>query len=213
MSGTPIAAPSANISSKPSGTNVDDIFNELKDKVDCIIDGGQCNIGVESTVVRVIEGIPHILRPGKITPEEIKKVTGQVVIGNHILQKIGGDDKVLSPGMIYRHYAPNSNCILVYSKDTEKIINNTLKIASEYKNPLIVCSYENVPKYNIKNVVGIFHQGNFEELLKKIFHALRKVDSYSPDIVVIEGIDKEGLVLAIMNRLIRACAYNYIEIE
>ena len=84
----PIAAPSANISGRPSGTNVEDIDQELKDRVDYIIDGGECQIGVESTVVRVIDGIPHILRPGKITAEEIKEIAGSVIIDKHILGKL-----------------------------------------------------------------------------------------------------------------------------
>jgi len=75
-SNVPIAAPSANISGKPSGTRIEDILEELKEKVDYIIDGGECKIGLESTVVRVIDNIPHILRPGKITAEQIKKVAG-----------------------------------------------------------------------------------------------------------------------------------------
>ena len=113
----PIAAPSANISGKPSGTNLDDISEELFNKVDYIVNGGSCDIGLESTVVRVINGIPHILRPGKITAEQIKSVAGDVVIDEHVLGKLEINQKILSPGMKYRHYAPKAKCILVYSKD------------------------------------------------------------------------------------------------
>lgn len=116
----PIAAPSANISGKPSGTNLDDISEELFNKVDYIVNGGSCDIGLESTVVRVINGIPHILRPGKITAEQIKSVAGDVVIDEHVLGKLEINQKILSPGMKYRHYAPKAKCILVYSKDNLK---------------------------------------------------------------------------------------------
>ena len=212
LSNTPIAAPSANISGKPSGTNINDIFDELSDKVDTIIDGGSCNIGVESTVVRVIDNVPHILRPGKITPEQIKEVAGDVVIDRHILNKLDNEKQVLSPGMKYRHYAPNSKCILVYSKNNDKMVNEITKISKEYANPLIISCKENKNKYNLKNVLDIYNKNNLDELSKNIFHVLREVDSYTPDIVIIEGVEKEGLGLAIMNRLIRACEYNYIEV-
>lgn len=211
-SGTPIAAPSANISGKPSGTNLDDIFEELKDKVDYIIDGGDCEVGLESTVVRVINNVPHILRPGKITPEQIKKVAGNVVIDSHILHQLEASDKPLSPGMKYRHYAPNAKCTLVYSKDNNKMVNKINELAGNYKNALVICCEENLEFYNGKTTINIGKKNNLEEISKNVFSALRKVDEFSPDIVFIEGVESEGLGLAIMNRLIRACEYNYVEV-
>ena len=206
----PIAAPSANISGRPSGTNVQDIYDELKDKVDFIIDGGETEVGLESTVVKVIDGVPHILRPGKITAEQIKEVAGNVEIDKHILNKTEAGQKILSPGMKYRHYAPNAKCILVYSKDNDKLIEKIKEIATEYKNPLILSKTENLPKLKEFKIIDI---GNsLEDISKNIFTILRKVDGYNPDIVIIQGVEKEGLGLAIMNRLIRACEYNYIEI-
>lgn len=207
---TPIAAPSANISGRPSGTNVEDIFKELSDKVDYIIDGGQCEIGVESTVVRVVDGVPHILRPGKITEEQIRSVAGKVIVDKHILGDLENNEPVLSPGMKYKHYAPNSKCILIYSKENEKMVEQINKLEKEYKNPLIVCHTNNEEKYNIENIINMGQ--SLEEITQNIFKILRKVDSYNPDIVLIEGVEKEGLGLAIMNRLIRACEHNYIEI-
>ena len=206
----PIAAPSANISGRPSGTNVEDIFKELSDKVDYIIDGGQCEIGLESTVVRVIDGVPHILRPGKITKEQIIKVAKDVIVDKHILGDLENNEPVLSPGMKYRHYAPNAKCLLVYSKVNENMIDKINRISKEYKNSLIVCHTNNIEKYNVQNVIDMGE--TLEEITKNIFKILRKVDSYNPDIVLIEGVEKEGLGLAIMNRLIRACEHNYIEI-
>ena len=208
----PIAAPSANISGRPSGTNVKDIFEELSDKVDCIIDGGDCEVGLESTVVRVIDGVPTILRPGKITAEQIMTVAGCVNVDSHVFTNVnlGDNEKVLSPGMKYKHYAPNSKCILVYSKNNELLVNKIKQIASEYKNPLILSSRQNVNLFGNCQVIDI---GNtLEEIAKNIFTDLRKVDTFSPDIVIIEGVSRDGLGLAIMNRLIRACSNNYIEI-
>lgn len=211
-SGVPIAAPSANISGKPSGTNLDDISGELFNKVDYIINGGNCDIGLESTVVRVIDNVPHILRPGKITAEELKSVAGNVVVDEHVLGKLDKNQKVLSPGMKYRHYAPQAKCILVYSKDNLKMVNKINEILHEYKNPVVISCSENINLYNIKNKIDIGSKKHLEEISKNLFTDLRKVDNYNPDIVIIEGVDKFGIGLAIMNRLIRACEYNYIEV-
>ena len=211
-SGVPIAAPSANISGKPSGTNISDIFDELSDKVDCIIDGGSTDVGLESTVVRVIDGVPTILRPGKITPEDIKIVVGQVKIDKHVFSKLEDGEKVLSPGMKYKHYAPNSKCVLVYSDNNALLINKVNEISSSYKTPLILSTTENVSKYENKLVIDIGSKYNLDEIAQNIFTDLRKVDKFKPDIVIIEGVKQEGLGLAIMNRLVRACSHNYIEI-
>ena len=149
--GIPIAAPSANVSGRPSGTNIKDIFEELSDKVDYIVDGGECEVGLESTVVRVVDGIPNILRPGKISPEDIKKAVGVVKIDEHILKNIEIDEKVLSPGMKYRHYAPKADCILVYSEDNEKMIKEIQEIIPKYTNPLVISCNENAQYYEVKN--------------------------------------------------------------
>ena len=210
--GVPIAAPSANISGKPSGTNLDDISAELFSKVDYIINGGNCDIGLESTVVRVIDNVPHILRPGKITAEQLKSVAGDVVVDEHVLGKLDKNQKVLSPGMKYRHYAPKAKCILVYSKDNLKMVNKINEILQEYKNPVVISCTENIEMYNTKNKIDIGSKEHLEEISKNLFTDLRKVDKYNPDIVIIEGVDKSGIGLAIMNRLIRACEYNYIEV-
>ena len=210
--GVPIAAPSANISGKPSGTNLEDILEELKDKVDYIIDGGYCEVGLESTVVRVIDNIPHILRPGKITPEQIKEIAGNVIIDSHILHYIDDSSKPLSPGMKYRHYAPNSKCILVFSNDNKKMVDKINELAQKYKNVLVICCNENMNFYDNKQTICIGMKNNLDEISKNVFSALRKVDKFKPDIVFIEGVESTGLGLAIMNRLIRACEYNYIEV-
>ena len=210
--GIPIAAPSANISGRPSGTNISDIFEELSDKVDYIVDGGECEVGLESTVVRVVDGIPNILRPGKISPEDIKKVVGIVKIDEHILKDIETDEKVLSPGMKYKHYAPKADCILVYSEDNEKMIKKIQEITQKYTNPLVISCNENAKYYDVKNKILYGSKENLNEVAQNIFKDLRKVDSFKPDIVIIEGVKKDGIGLAIMNRLIRACEYHYIKI-
>ena len=208
----PIAAPSANISGRPSGTNVSDIFEELSGKVDYIVDGGECEVGLESTVVRVVDGVPTILRPGKISPEDIQKVIGVVKIDEHILKNIEPDEKVLSPGMKYRHYAPKSQCLLIYSEDNEKMVKKIQEISKEYTNPLVISCIENAKYYEVNHKIIYGAKENLNEIAQNIFKDLRKVDSFHPDIVIIEGVKNQGIGLAIMNRLIRACEYHYIKI-
>lgn len=206
---TPIAAPSANVSGKPSGTLVEDILQELDGKVEYIIDGGKVDIGLESTVVRVIDGKVHILRPGKITREEIEKLGIEVEIEKQILGEYVEGEKVLSPGIKYKHYSPDTKCVLVYSKDNQKMIDKINEIASKEKS-IILCKTSNLEKYN--NEIKLAMGESLEEICNNIFTLLRKVDKYKADLVIIEGVEKEGLGLAIMNRLLRACAHNYIEL-
>lgn len=205
LSDTPIAAPSANISGKPSGTNIKDIFEELKNKVDYIIDGGDTKIGVESTVIRVINNKIHILRPGKITKEDLKKY-GDVIIDEHVLGDIKPNQKVLSPGMKYKHYAPTTKCLLIYSEDDKKLIN---KINELYNDDVMVIATNKISK-KYKNSINLGE--TLDEISHNIFKALRYADNQKKKLIIIEGVAPKGLGLAIMNRLIRACSHNYIEL-
>ena len=125
----PIAAPSANISGRPSGTKISDIREELESRVSAIVDGGDSNIGLESTVVKVIDDVPVILRPGKVTPEQIEKVIGKVRIDSKVFEKLLEDEKPESPGVKYRHYAPKTKCKLIYStKEKHKCVPDITKL-------------------------------------------------------------------------------------
>lgn len=205
---TPIAAPSANISGRPSGTIVEDIIDEFNGKVDTIIDGGSTKIGVESTVVRVINNEIHILRPGYITKEDLETIGVNVIIEKHILSDIEKNDVVMSPGMKYKHYAPKTKCILVYSSNKDLLIKKMQELEENNKNSLVVTKDENI-KY-FKNTINM--GSTLNEISHNIFRILREVDKKNVDFVIIEGVEKSGLGLAIMNRLIRACSHNYIEL-
>lgn len=206
----PIAAPSANISGKPSGTNITDIYEELKDKIDYAIDGGNCEVGLESTVVKVEQNTVRILRPGKITKEQIEKIVDFVILDEHILKDVKENETVISPGMKYKHYAPNAICTLVYSDNNSKMIEKINDIANEYNNVTVICCSENAKEYKIKNVIDYGRKNDLEEISSNIFRVLREVDNYTSDIVLIEGVSTTGIGLAIMNRLIRACSHRYI---
>lgn len=206
----PIAAPSANISGRPSGTLIEDIIDELDGKVEYIIDSGITEIGVESTVVRVIDDKVNILRPGKISKEQIEKLGIKVIIEKQVLNEYKTPTKIMSPGIKYKHYSPNTKCLLIYSNDNEKLVNKVKEKIEEYKkNVLVLTKTKNFDKYDIKYKLDMGETQ--EQISKNIFTYLRKVDLYKVDLVIIEGVEKENLGLAIMNRLIRACEHNYIE--
>lgn len=196
------------------GTKIEDIIEELDGKVEYILDSGMVDIGVESTVIRVVDNKVHILRPGKITVEDIKKLGIDVVVEKQIMEECNAKEKVMSPGMKYRHYAPNTKCLLVYSDDRDKLIDEinkkTVEELQSGKNVLVLGRTSNLNKFKAKNKLDMGE--TLEDISKNIFTLLRKVDSYNVSLVIIEGVKKEGLGLAIMNRLIRACEYNYIEI-
>lgn len=214
---TPIAAPSANISGKPSGTCLEDIYEELEEKMDCIIDGGKCDFGIESTVVKVEDGTVRILRPGKITKEQIQTVVDSVVLDEHIFHVVKSDSKVLSPGMKYKHYAPNAKCILIYSRNEDKMINQIIEETNDFTNNnkkiAIICSDEHKERYNCENILTYGSKHDLDEIASNIFTVLRKVDLINADVVYIEGLEKTGIGIAIMNRLIRACSHEYLEVK
>ncbi len=191
----PIAAPSANKSTKPSGTNVLDIIDEFNDSVDYIIDGGESLIGLESTVVKVIDNVPTILRPGFITREDIEEIIGKCNVSEYLFKKAEG--KVESPGMLYKHYSPNTPCMLC----DKEIINN---FVDKNKKIIIIGHDLDIDCYKY------YDYGNdLKTIAHNIFKLLRKADKEKADLIIIEATTIKSLGLAIMNRLIRTCNYNY----
>lgn len=192
----PIAAPSANVSTKPSGTNIFDIIPEFEGKVSYIIDGGDSRIGLESTVCKVIDGVPTILRPGFITKEDIIDVIGKCNVSEFVMKEASG--KVESPGMLYKHYSPTTKCILVSSEKLEEV-------AEKYNNPIVIGNHA---IYSFK----FFNYGdNLVSIAHNLFKLLREADKLNGEVILIEAVNPVGLGLAIMNRLIRTCEYNYIK--
>ena len=209
-SNIPLAAPSANISGKPSGTCIDDIKNEFDGKVDLMVDGGKCNIGIESTVVKVEDGIPIILRPGFVTEDDIRNVIGNVKLSDKLFKKINADEKVESPGMKYRHYAPKTKCILVEQNNEQ--INKINNLISQNDNCCVLGFIEDKNLLNISDekFICLGSKNNLKEISSNIFTCLRKVDNLDCSLAIIEGLEKKNLGLSIMNRLVRACENNVI---
>ena len=212
--GVPIAAPSANISGRPSGTRLEDIRKELEGKVSAIIDGGETEIGLESTVVKVIHEIPVILRPGKITDKDIIDVVGIAKYDNKIFEQINEDQIVESPGMKYKHYAPNTKCLLVAGDDPLDRVFYINRFVRQYRGDVAVISFdEHIEKIDAKGrrFISMGSRDNLEEVARNMYSALRKADEVNAEIILIEGVKKEGIGIAIMNRLLRAAGYNVFE--
>lgn len=232
----PIAAPSANVSGKPSGTCIEDIYDELNDSVDYIIDGGRTQIGIESTVVKVKDDKVIILRPGEITLEDIEKVVGKgnVLLSPQLFKSPEPNQKVESPGMKHRHYAPKCNCVLVYSDDQLKQLKQIEQIVQKNigkYTKICILGFEEDQKYflekfkeNIQNniqenakdrnkkiiFINMGSRYDYLQISSNIFNCLRMLDRISCDFAVIEAVKKRGIGVGIMNRLIRACEYNEI---
>ena len=194
----PIAAPSANVSTKPSGTNIYDIIPEFDGKVAYIIDGGDSRIGLESTVCKVIDGVPTILRPGFITKEDIIDVIGSCNVSKFVMEEAKG--KVESPGMLYKHYSPKTKCILVDKEMLEKT-------CKKYQKAIVIGNTD-IDCYKYLN-----YGDNLVAIAHNIFKLLREADKFNGEVILIESVEPVGLGLAIMNRLIRTCEYNYIKRE
>ena len=206
---TPIAAPSANLSGKPSPTCAEHVIADLSGRVDMIIDGGKTDIGVESTVIDLTSKVPTILRPGKISKEEIKKVIGLVKL--HHGKK---HEKVNSPGMKYKHYAPNAKVLLIKgnkNKVKDEIINLTRQYKKQkLKVAVISFSYALYRVYGA-DLVEFF--GNDHDLAAKSLYAiLRDFDKKKINVVICEAIERKGFGLAIMDRLERASGNNVVEL-
>lgn len=213
-SGVPIAAPSANISGKPSGTKIEDIRKELEGKVSAIVDGGETKIGIESTVVKVVDEVPVILRPGRVTPEQIDAVIGKVRIDRNVLGTLNKDAIVESPGMKYKHYAPETSCKLVYCKDELDQIFYLKKFIKQYNGDVVVIGVEEHKEklfLDDERFISVAKKDDLEEYARNIFSALRKADKIKSSKIIIEGVKKEGLGYAIMNRLIRTCEHDFWE--
>lgn len=223
LSNTPIAAPSANISGRPSPTSAKHVIEDLSGKVDMIIDGGSTGIGLESTVLDLSGDIPMILRPGGITEEDLKKIIPNITMDFSIMKS---DENIIpkSPGQKYRHYAPKSEMILFSGEVdniVEEIIGHTKKYSKMGKKVGIMCTDETTSLYEdfIKEfntpetlVISLGSRENKETIAHNLFYTLRLFDETNVDIILAEGINLSHLGTAIMNRMMKAASGKIIKV-
>ena len=207
--GVPIAAPSANLSGKPSPTTAAHVIADMTGRIDAIIDGGACDVGVESTIVDFTGDKPEILRPGGVTYDDLKAVGLDIIINKNILKSIGANEVPKSPGMKYKHYAPNAEVTVVEGeKDAvQKKIKELLK-GVDGKTAGVLAMYG--AEYD--DAVILTAGESNREYAKNLFSALREFDNLGVEIVFAEFCEKDGYGLAVKNRLYKAAAQRVIHV-
>ncbi len=210
LAGVPIAAPSANISGKPSTTTAQHVLHDHDGKIDAIVDGGPCRVGVESTIVDLTEERPRLLRPGGITPEQLIGVLGDLVVDKAVTAQIDKDAVVKAPGMKYRHYAPQSEVVIV-AGSREK--------AAEYihrhfqPGDRVLCFEEELPLYADCNPLSYGKEADVATLSAGLFAALRELDKPGIGRIYARCPEGGGVAYAVQNRLKKAAAFRIINGE
>ncbi|CAG7588326.1 MAG: L-threonylcarbamoyladenylate synthase [Peptoniphilus senegalensis] len=205
----PVAAPSANLSGRPSPTKVEHVIEDLNGRVDIIVDGGHSVVGIESTVLDVTADPPMILRPGKITLEDLREIDENITIDSATIDSKSGEIPK-SPGQKYRHYAPRAEAIC-FGGRLDKVVNEIKKNIEENKDKKIAVlatdeTYEEYKNLDIKLLVNLGSRDHLEEVASNLFDALRRCDEENIDIIFAEGFELRGMGLSIMNRLLKACS-------
>ncbi|MBQ0084042.1 MAG: threonylcarbamoyl-AMP synthase [Clostridiales bacterium] len=202
--GIPLAAPSANISGYPSPTCASHVLADLEGKIDAVIMGGQCSVGLESTVVSLV-GTPRLLRPGAVTAEQLKKFLPDLITDSAVLSEPENNAKVASPGMKYKHYSPKTDVYLVEA-DSDKFAD----FVNENENCVAVCFDSDA---DIKTDFIVYGSKNDEATLAHdIFAILRDIDKKDYQAAYVHAPSKSGIGLAVYNRLIRAAAFKVIKL-
>ena len=210
--GVPIAAPSANLSGKPSPTTADHVKADMNGRIDVIIDGGPCNIGVESTVVSLMGGAVTILRPGGITREMLEAVIGPVNLSPAVLAPLKQGEAAASPGMKYKHYAPDAQVIV----GTGSLPDMAAKLIAEYDRReaegltcIIFATEETRCFYRGKRYVIIGERKNPLTLCESLFAQFRAQEGKA-DVILCEALPETDMGLAYMNRLLRSAGFKTI---
>ncbi|NLI88899.1 MAG: threonylcarbamoyl-AMP synthase [Epulopiscium sp.] len=213
-SGLVLAAPSANTSGKPSPTTARRVLEDLDGKIEIIVDGGQVEVGLESTVVDVTGDAPLILRPGKITKEMLEDITGKVDLDPALKELDNINYTPRAPGMKYSHYAPNAHVYIVEGsvENVARTIENlTLKAQSNKQKVGIMATDQTINNYTKGDmIVSLGSDQDLESIAYSLFETLRQFDDNNIDIVYTESFSNQGIGNAIMNRLTKAASYNII---
>lgn len=213
-SGVPIAAPSANSSGRPSPTLAGHVLEDMDGRIDMIIDGGQVNIGIESTIVDMTSEPPMILRPGYITRSMLEQEIGEVAVDKITTIKdkseLSEDYKPKAPGMKYRHYAPKADFIM-FEGDIKEVVAHINKLAKNNDEKGIktgiIATDETISEYGNGTVVSIGSRRIRETVAKNLYKVLRDFDGMQVDVIYGETFYDDDLGSAIMNRLIKAAGY------
>jgi len=216
-SGVPIAAPSANLSGRPSPTTAEHVRQDLEGRIDMILDAGPVKIGVESTVVDLTSKPPRILRPGGLPYEELRRILGEVELHPAVItDREIRLDYAPSPGMRHRHYAPKAQLILVEGsmkaliKKIQEMIDH---YSDEGKRVGVLATDETRYRYMADVVKSLGSRSDPSSLAKNLFKMLREFDEEKVDVIIAEGVPLRHLGLAVMNRLRKASGFNIVKAD
>ena len=214
-SGCPIAAPSANLAGKPSPTTATHVFEDLNGRIDAIIDGGNTEIGVESTVVDLSSDPPMLLRPGGTSFEALRKVLPELQL--HPFVEAEAElplEKNRSPGMKHKHYAPKAQVVLVEG-NLEAMVKKITELSESYRckgtKVGVLATDETLSSHKADIVKSMGSRHNLASVAQNLFRLLREIDVAGVDIIIAESVPLDGLGLAIVNRLRKASGYNIIK--
>ena len=211
--GVPVAAPSGNTSGRPSPTTAQHMLEDMDGKIDAIVDGGPCSVGVESTIIDLTETPARLLRPGGITLEQLEAVLGEVAVDPAVTRLMGAGEQPKAPGMKYRHYAPKAP-VTVVTGDPQKSAEYIAAHASPEDG--IICFDEFLPLFTRRSetrpVMDLGPAGDKEEQARHIFDALRSFDHTSVPAIWAQCPDATGIGLAIANRLNKAAGFHIIRV-
>lgn len=206
--GVPIAAPSANISGKPSPTTAQHVLHDMDGKVEAIVDGGECSVGLESTIVDLTGETPRLLRPGGITPEELREILGDIIIDSAVLGEVKQDEIVRAPGMKYTHYTPAGEVIIVSgtSQGAAAYINARLQDTDR-----VLCFSEELELYPKEKALAYGSEQSPETLARGLFAALRELDREDIKTIYARCPEGGGVIYAIQNRLHKAAGFHIVK--
>ena len=210
LAGVPVAAPSANISGKPSTTTAQHVLHDHDGKIELIVDGGPCRVGVESTIVDLTERRPRLLRPGGIGPEQLIEVLGDLVVDKAVTAQIDKDEVVKAPGMKYRHYAPSEPVVIV-SGSREKA---AAYIRAHFEpGDRVLCFEEELPLYEGCNPLSYGQEADVNTLSAGLFGALRELDDPTIHQVYARCPVGGGVAYAVQNQLKKAADFHIVDAE
>ncbi len=206
--GVPVAAPSANLSGKPSPTQPEHVIEDMNGRSDMIICGGSCDIGVESTIVKIDDGKMTLLRPGGVTLEMLSLI-GDVELDKAIVGKLADGERPLAPGMKYRHYAPNTSVVLI--DGTTSAMREYIASAAKDKNVGALLFDDELLKFADTGATLVsLGEHTPEAEAHSLFAKLREVDAYGCDVFFARLPDKKGIGLALYNRMIKAAGHSIV---
>lgn len=229
QAGFPLAAPSANLSGRPSPTTAQHVFNDLQDRINFIVDGGASDVGLESTVVDLLQEPPMILRPGGITQSMLASVVPSIAVYRQKKLRKSEDlnleideERPPTPGMKYKHYAPDAPVWLfslknpsgIVSKDSAEIAPKIRKYLAQHAEGKRVVQLQNCASSPLaEHTILLSESGQLPEIAQNLFGALRAADELQPEVIVAEAVCEEDEGLAIMNRLFKSAAEQIIYLE